>query len=263
MTKTNRSVRMSEDELEDILAKNKGLKVSSQTPLKKITPASPLDDKALKKIKKDEKVKDFLSGKLAAQSKEKENFDDFFSSGKTSEKPVKKAKGINVKENIIELNKKSVAKVVYGPDHISILFEGARLLSLNQIFAILQYRKYEVFAYKKMWQELMKNALMGKNNLPFFDKNCEIVLLRYSPKLVDRDSLSTMYKYIIDSLRVSKKDKNHKGILSEDNPNVVENIKLIQQKSKENYIGIRIQRIPPQSNREITPEEFLNSKENL
>lgn len=154
----------------------------------------------------------------------------------------KKTLGIEVKENIINYNKKCSIEVTYDQDYISIVFKDAKLLSTNQIFQILQYRKFEIFPYKKMWQELVANALKDKPNLPVFKDNCELVLLRQSNRLVDNDSMGVMFKYIIDALRYDKKDPKP-YVISDDNPNVVENIKFLQIKNAQHVLGIRIQRI--------------------
>lgn len=170
---------------------------------------------------------------------------------------TKKQLGINVKDNIINPNYNSTIDVQYDENYISIVFFNARLLSVNQIFSILQYRKYDLFPYKTMWQDLIKKALLHKQNLPVFTENCEIILFRQSEKLVDTDALSVMFKFIIDALKYNNKTKNN-FILSEDNPNVVNNIKIIQKKGKENIVGIRIQRNKIINNSSI--EDFLNKK---
>ena len=63
--------------------------------------------------------------------------------------------------------------------------------------------------------------------------------------------------FIIDALKYNNKTKNN-FVLSEDNPNVVNNIKIIQKKGKENIVGIRIQRNKIINNSSI--EDFLNKK---
>src|SRR6476646_6873368 len=80
--------------------------------------------------------------------------------------------GIEVQDNIINYNKKSTIEVSYNDSYISIIFHNAKLLSTNQIFQILQYRKYEIFSYKKMWQELVHKSLKDLENIQKFKDNC-------------------------------------------------------------------------------------------
>lgn len=168
---------------------------------------------------------------------------NFLKKPEDKEKHLPKQKlGINVKESILKYNQNCQVEVFYNSDYISIIFNNTKLLSLNDMFSILQYRKYELFAYKKMWQELIFKALENKPNLPKFSQDCEIVLFRQSAKLVDNDSLSVMFKFIIDALKLDKKLPNKPFVISEDNPSVIHNIKLIQEKSKENIVAIRLQR---------------------
>lgn len=186
---------------------------------------------------------------------EKELKDFFAKKGKdaNASEPKKKL-GIKVKEKIVDLNNDCTIEVYYDSNYISILFIGARLLSINQIFSILQYRKHDIFQYKTMWQRLIDKALNDKKNLPRFSEQCEIVLFRQSARLVDNDALGAMFKYIIDALKIDKDNKKPYYILTEDNPKVVSNIKFIQKKDKCNIVGIRIQN--DMSREEKTLEDF-------
>lgn len=166
------------------------------------------------------------------------------------DKPEKKSKNNNINVyDIIKTNRHAVIKTTISDNHVSIAIDGAKLLSINQIFAILQYRKYEMFAYKKSWHEIIKKALddafieqklIGKA-LPFFDTAVEVTVFRQAPKLVDEDALTTMFKYIIDGLKRNTKH-NPNGILAEDNPKIVHKIECYSEKGT-HCVGIRIRLI--------------------
>lgn len=150
--------------------------------------------------------------------------------------------------SISQLNKNNLLSSIEtssSDNHFAVLFNGAKLLSVNQIFSILQYRKYEIFKYKKTWHNLITNALFlekEKNNqkLPFFDDSVEIILFRQAQKLVDEDAMTTMFKFIIDGFKFHLK-KNPIGILQEDNPKIVHKISSYSEKGVP-IIGIRIQK---------------------
>lgn len=131
--------------------------------------------------------------------------------------------------------------------HATILFTGARLFTLNEIYAVLQYRKYVVFAYKKQWHSMVQNALrlMG-NRKPRFEGPCKVTLFRQGKRPVDRDSLMVMFKYIIDALKDDKKNR-HVGVFPDDNPDIVFDDEKIQTVG-EPMVGIRVDLIcpPPQ-----------------
>lgn len=173
------------------------------------------------------------------------------------ESKSKKQQGIDVKTIIQEINDCKVT-CEYSEDHFSLLFDGARLLSVNQIFAILQYRKYEIFGYKKAWQKVIKDELSKLKNLPYFTNSVELTLFRQSPRLVDEDALSVMFKFIIDALKTDKK-KSFQGIIAEDNPKIVQKIKLEQEKGP-NFVGIKIKDISSEIKKEIfLPTDILKS----
>lgn len=131
-----------------------------------------------------------------------------------------------------------------GPKHIVIVFEGARLFTLNELLAILQYRKYIVFGYKKLWQELVLKALkqMGKDK-PHFDGPCNVILFRQGAKMIDRDSFTVMFKYIIDALKDEPR-KGVQGIFPDDNPDIVFSDEK-RQAIGEPIIALRVELIDP------------------
>lgn len=128
--------------------------------------------------------------------------------------------------------------------HATLLFKGARLFTLNEIYAILQYRSYIVFAYKKQWHSLVQNGLrmMGRDK-PYFDGPCKITLFRQGRKSVDRDSFSVMFKYIIDALKNDSKAPIA-GIFPDDNPDIFFDDEKIQTLGTP-MVGIRVDLIVP------------------
>lgn len=125
-----------------------------------------------------------------------------------------------------------------GEEFISIIFDGARALSLNEILSISQTRKYDLFSYKKEWQKLVNKAviLLPHNKRFQFDSPCKITLFRQGVKFIDLDGFQAMFKYLIDALRYA-------NILSEDNPNIMFKTESIQNKGKSYMIGIKIEKI--------------------
>lgn len=153
-----------------------------------------------------------------------------------------------VQSSTYQLNKNNQSSIIEtssSDSHFSVLFHGAKLLSVNQIFTILQYKKYEIFTYKKIWHQLIMNALSlekEKNNhpLPFFDDAVELILFRQAQKLVDEDAITTMFKFIIDGFKFHPQ-KNPLGILEEDNPKIVHKISCYSEKGIP-IVGIKIQK---------------------
>lgn len=149
-----------------------------------------------------------------------------------------------------------------GPRHIVIVFEGARLFTLNELLAILQFRKYIVFGYKKLWQELVLKALkqMGKDK-PHFDGPCNVILFRQGAKMIDRDSFTVMFKYIIDALKDEPK-KGLQGIFPDDNPDIVFSDEK-RQAIGEPIIALRVELIDPAPQTELHTAEGLFSDPDL
>lgn len=227
----SKSVNYTQKELDSILKNNPKLKVSAgeTKPDSKISIDTKKSVKVLK-IKFEDKVKTKTSGAL-----------------KTSE--------------LIKINNTASYEFTYSKDHVSFLFKGARLLTINQIFAMLQIgkKKFEVFNYKKSWHKIITNILNEKNlfhkDIPFFNDSVEVTLFRQAPRLVDEDALNTMFKYIIDALKRNSTD-NPYGIIAEDNPKIVHRI-VSQSEKGEYYIGIKIKRIEIQEDKKYLPENIL------
>lgn len=231
-------IKFTEEQLREMLKNNPALKVASSIggdkPLENIIPPQKIS------VKKEKKTK------IEKISLQLNSLDINESSDKSKTK--KSSGGIKVSD-INKLNKEAIISYSSSEEHFSILFIGAKLLSVNQIFAILQYRKYEIFNYKKLWHELIKKALeeaslelkSQKKDLPFFDDSVEITLFRQATRLVDEDAMSTMFKFIIDGLKRDG-EKNPLGILAEDNPKIVHRIVCYSEKG-DPAIGIKVKRI--------------------
>lgn len=147
-------------------------------------------------------------------------------------KEVKKRQQVNEKP-ITESITNSVIQVKETKGKVYISFIGARILSLNEILAILQYRKHIIFPYKKLWHSKVNDALFILQSKQKFSK-CKITLFRQATKKIDNDSLPASFKYIIDALK--------NNIISEDDPETVLSIECYQAKG-EHLIGIIIEQI--------------------
>ena len=204
--------RFTEEDLNNILKNNKSLKVKEEQKKKTLS--------TLKALKEEGEEQD-------------------------NEKKKRKGTDVNV---IINSLKNSIISTSYSnkkdKEYLCIWFTGARVLTLNQIFAILEKRPYEIFKYKKVWQECINNAIMTipSNNRPYFYKNTRLTLFRRGVKLADMDSFQTVFKYCIDGLRYG-------GILAEDNPNIISEIIPIQQKGSTS-VGIMLENIKEKENTE-------------
>lgn len=177
----------------------------------------------------------------------------------TDSAPFKKSSAsVNINK-VIQNTKSSTIKYSVSETHISIVFEEAILLSINQIFAFLQREKQQqfFFMYKKTWHNKMQEALkLIKSEtkfLPFFDKDIEITLFRQAPREIDKDAITTMFKFIIDGLK--KTTENPFGVLADDNPRVVHSIKFHNEKG-EHLVGIKL-KVVQNETKPMTIEDFL------
>lgn len=236
-------LKYTEEQFKEMLQKNKKLKVSGVLGGVLNIPEESLSSK--KELENKIKVKE--TNKNKEKTKKISLFDDL-SNDDIQEEAKAKATGVKVSD-LNKLNKHAISTTTSSDEHVSFLFMGAKLLSVNQIFAILQYRKYEIFTYKKIWHEIIKNNLdllaydlkaQGKK-LPYFDSSVELTLFRQASRLVDEDAMSTMFKYIIDGLKRDPK-KNPNGILAEDNPKIVHRIVCYSEKG-EPAVGIKVKKI--------------------
>lgn len=117
---------------------------------------------------------------------------------------------------------------------MSFLFDGARVLTVNEIISILQYRKHEIFRYKAAWRLLIKRALhlLDKNDRIHFSGPVRLEIVRRGAKTLDDDASRMPFKYAIDSLVRC-------GVLPDDNREVVADTHVIDVVGPP-AIGIRI-----------------------
>lgn len=161
---------------------------------------------------------------------------------------------------------KSEVGVDFSRNHLSLVFYDCRVLSLNQIFSLLQRKPkpFQIMKYKKLWHEKMfkeihKMIESGKELPDFKDVRVKIYVYRESSKLIDADNIYASYKYMIDGLRQKHKiGDDEYAVLDDDNPDFVSVIRSTQVLSKENNIAIKI---VPDFDKKEQPKnimEFLN-----
>lgn len=234
------SVKLTEEQLAKMLKKNPNLKVSQSS-----TPES------------NKLSLDHLESKAPITNKVVLDFGEPPKKKKTR-KPTD-VQGINI------MNTESDYEFSYSDTHFSILFHNAKLLSVNQIFAILQSGKYKIFSYKKKWHGIIKKILFEAmiearnkgDKVPFFTENAEITLFRQAKRLVDEDAMTTMFKYILDGLKKDDEDNPH-GILADDNPKIIHKIVCYSTKG-EPKVGIRIKLCEDRKD-DFSAEDILKSK---
>lgn len=122
---------------------------------------------------------------------------------------------------------------------LALWFEGARVLTVNELFSVLQTRKHETFRYKKAARAMVSKALArlapAARKRAWFDGPTRLTLFRQGRRQIDLDSLATVFKYAIDTLRQEK-------IIDDDNPEVIVEIKLIQTRGAPS-LGMRLERL--------------------
>lgn len=157
------------------------------------------------------------------------------------EPAVKKRRGVEAAPIIASL-RNCQPRVRYEPGDLpvlSILFEGARLFTVNEIISILQFRKHEIFRYKAAWRRLVKRALdlLPLESRPFFEGPVRLVIVRRGAKTMDDDASRMPFKYAIDSLVRNK--KRPWGVLLDDNRKVVDDTQVFDVVGP-HAVGIRI-----------------------
>lgn len=145
--------------------------------------------------------------------------------GASVKKLPKKRRGVETVPIFQSLNI-TPARAKWGEDWIALDFPGGRLLSYNELYSILQFRKYEAFRYKKICQKVVQRALENPDQAPgierpYFDGPTRLTLLRVGTKGMDREALTVIFKYFTDSLK-------REGVIEDDNPNIIVDIHTIQ-----------------------------------
>lgn len=135
---------------------------------------------------------------------------------------------------------------------LSIIIENIRLVSLNEIFATFQLRDYEVFRYKKNCHKLIDRIFRNYNGIKF-EGNIKLTYFRSASRYFDNDALIASFKYFLDGIVEN-------GIISDDNPNYVTDIKPIQQIVKgqrKSIIGIKIEKVKDEENTSLNYDPFI------
>lgn len=193
------------------------------------------------------------------------HLEDKVSLNNNKKQKTKKNSFINIYA-LNKINNSAIVSTTVSDKHIALVFDGAKLLSINQIFAFLQSSKlkFSFFTYKKNWHDLIKvildnmqlEAISKGSTLPFFDTAVELTIFRQSPKLVDEDALTTMFKFIIDGLK--RTEDNPNGVLAEDNPKIVHKITCYSEKGT-HCVGINIRLIEGNKKESYNMEKLLNN----
>lgn len=247
-----KGLRYSEEELRGILANNSGITISSSLGGdNEITSGAIIPKKA-----NPAEIKINLGSKDQVKIASKKII--------LSAQTEPKKKGSTNINDINKSNKSAIVSVSVSDKHLAIALDGAKLLSINQIFAFLQNPKlkFSFFSYKKTWHDIIGEVLnnlyieerLKGRELPFFNSSVELTIFRQAPKLVDEDALTTMFKFIIDALK--RTPDNPHGILAEDNPKIVHKISCYSEKGS-HCVGIKVKLI------EGTKKEDYNSKKLL
>lgn len=159
-------------------------------------------------------------------------------SGTTSEnKPVKKKRqGVSTAPIFKSLDT-ALPICRWTQDSLSMDVPGGRILTYNELYSILQYRKHEAFRYKKICRGVIQRALNTPNvePKPYFDGPTRLTLLRIGTKEMDLDALPIVFKYFLDCFK-------SEGIIADDNPNIIVDIQLLQGKG-EPRLGMKLERI--------------------
>lgn len=159
-------------------------------------------------------------------------------SGQLPTPAKKKRRGVSVRPIVNSLRSAFVSSRADEGPMLGLWFDGARLLTVNELFSIYQYRKYETYAYKKAWKNLVENALLSLprgQSRPKFDGPTRLWLYRRGTRLVDLDALPTMFKYAVDALRTH-------GVIPDDNPEIIVDVRFLQEKGKPT-VAIRLERL--------------------
>ena len=187
------------------------------------------------------------------------------SSGKKQEK--KKKRGVETGPIFKSLSQCNPVSA-WGEDWLCINMDGGRVLTYNELFSILQYRKFEAFRYKKVCRDIIRRAVANtqtpKTPQPFFDGPTRLTLLRVGTKEMDRDALPVVFKYFTDTLKREKrvKDPNNTNpsIIDDDNPNIIVDIVTIQSKGTPR-LAMLLEKVP-QWEKEHVPmwDEWIKEK---
>lgn len=158
----------------------------------------------------------------------------------------KVCKQLKNKEFLIEYDK--------DKKELIIQFYNIRLPTLNELLSGLQYRKFEVWNYKKVVKEVMGQVLgelKQQLNVEYLFKNyVDLFIYRQGKKLIDNDSLPASFKYFIDSLTINK-------IIKDDNPDFIQSIKCYQKIDPEPMFILKLKEVEKENYDLSNPLQFM------
>jgi len=151
----------------------------------------------------------------------------------------KKRRGVETKP-IFDSLANTPARCRWGEDWIALDFPGGRALSYNELYSILQFRKYEAFRFKKICRQAVQRALDNPDQVagckrPFFDAPTRLTLLRVGAKGMDREALTVIFKYFTDTLK-------REGVIEDDNPEIIVDVQTIQGQG-EPRLAMKLERV--------------------
>lgn len=122
---------------------------------------------------------------------------------------------------------------------LELLFDGAQMLSTNDMYALTHYQRIE---YRNAWHDAIDLAVLqiigakaGQIARIKPLTRFKITTIRQSKVMCDTDALQGLYKYPIDGLRYAK-------IIMDDNPNHFISMESIQKKGPY-LMGIKVEAI--------------------
>lgn len=246
-------LRFSEDEFLQMQQRLKGKTVTKTNDDPLIQPTECKKEKQPKRCKKEQPIVD------------KNEEDPDWTAPRTAKVKKKSGKSINTHvKDVIESIKTAIIHTSTSDNHLSLVFDGARLLTLNELLSLMPYQPYLVYNYKTAWKNKIDDALIlakdiyGKK-MPEFADSCVFVGFRRSTRLVDRDGLPACFKYILDDLRNQLAVPER--ILKDDNPNLIVDTPCFQVIGSA-MVGVRLERVLSWQEPLMT-ENILLSKENL
>ena len=154
-------------------------------------------------------------------------------------------KQIRERKFLIEYNK--------SKKELIIEFDNIRLPTLNEILSGLQYRKFEIWNYKKTVKEVMADILTQLkekvNKEYLFENGVDLYIYRRGKKIIDNDSLPACFKYFIDSFTLN-------NIIKDDSPDYIKNIKCFQEKGEPKFI-LKLKETDYKQPKIKTPIDFM------
>ena len=136
----------------------------------------------------------------------------------------KKRRGVSTAP-IFQSLRQAAGMCTWTQDSLAINIVGGRVLTYNELFSILQFRKHESFRYKTLCRDVVEKCLAVPEHTvgprPFFNGPTRLVIVREAAKEMDRDALAIVFKYFLDAFKAQ-------GVIDDDNPNIIVDIQTHQ-----------------------------------